>query len=165
MLLISTTNVLCLWCCVYVCPVVGGVGGLLTTHCCHLLLAGVHSGHSLWPPDLRWTPAPAQAFIPSTWTSNDYGNMDFLVRRKTQNKIFILATVMTFYNSGFCFACLYSVTLWLCRLQAPCCFEWLLWINNCDSKTLDILVCDVFMDVGAVSLCGQSLRVRKVSPQ
>ena len=64
MLLTSTTNVLCLWCCVYVCPVVGGVGGLLTTHCCHLLLLGVDSGHSLWPPDLRWT--PAQTFIPST---------------------------------------------------------------------------------------------------
>ena len=73
--------------------------------------------------------------------------------------------VSTIYNSGPCFACLYSVTLWLCRLQAPCCFEWPLWINNCDSKTQDILVCDVFMDVGAVSLCGQSLRVRKVSPQ
>ena len=107
---------------------VGGVGGLLTTHCCHLLLAGVHSGHSWWPPDLRST--PAQTFIPLAWTLNGM-DMDFVVRRRLKTRHYVGhchdVMVRNIYNSVPCFSCLYSVILWLCR----CCFECI--IRGCGS--------------------------------
>ena len=57
---------------------------------------------------------PVETFIiPSTWTFNDYGDMDFLLGLKTQNKTFIWASVMTWWCKLFTTLGLYSVTLWL----------------------------------------------------